>query len=551
MLPRQATGRSRERAGRFFVFLCFAALLAFGVAIHRDYGFSADEDVQRETGAVTVRHVLERLAPSLARPAMSRLFRSDEYAALPVPLDLYADRDYGVAFEAPAVALEILFGLTDPRDVFLFRHLLTFLVSLGGACAVYALARRRFADRRIALLAVALLLLTPRLFAESFYNSKDAVFMAAFALALNTAIAFALQPRAWSAILHALATALAIDVRVAAIVVPAATAAILVARALKRDVPAGRSLSLLALYLAATAVLVVVLWPWLWSDPLGHFRQALVAMSRFRFDYEILYWGDFVRATKLPWHYVPVWIAITTPPFTLLLFAVGAAATGRRLVACGRGLWKDDAELQDLVFLGLFVAPVVAVILLQSVLYDGWRQLYFVYPAFLMVALRGWHALWGGAGAAGMRRPALVAVTAICFASTAAWMWRAHPLQNVYFNVVAGTDLKSRFELDYWGLATRGALEHVLAHHARPAIDVGETNYVSLAGSIWLAEPRDRRRLHATEAENLPHYLLTNNYSFARDIRKYLEHYDLFHDVKVDEEVILSVYKRKPSSGGR
>ena len=31
MLPRQATGRSRERAGRFFVFLCFAALLAFGV----------------------------------------------------------------------------------------------------------------------------------------------------------------------------------------------------------------------------------------------------------------------------------------------------------------------------------------------------------------------------------------------------------------------------------------------------------------------------------------------------------------------------------------
>ena len=49
-----------------------------------------------------------------------------------------------------------------------------------------------------------------------------------------------------------------------------------------------------------------------------------------------------------------------------------------------------------------------------------------------------------------------------------------------------------------------------------------------------------------TEAENIPHYVLTNNYSFVRDIRngKQSEHYDLFYEVKVDGEVILSVFKR-------
>ncbi len=542
----QLAGPFQDSVGRFFVLLSFAALLALGVAIYRDYGFAADEDAQRETGAVTVKYVIEQFAPSLVRPAMNRLFRSGEYRELPDPLGEYVDKDYGVAFEAPAVVLEGLLGLTDTRDIFLFRHLLTFLVCLGGAYAVYCLALRRFADRRIGVLAVAFLVLTPRLFADSFYNSKDAVFMAAFAIALNTAIAFVLRPRVGNAALHALATAFAIDVRLAAIAIPAATVAILAARAVKGEVPARRSLSTLAMYLAATVVLVVVLWPWLWSDPLGHFRQALFAMSRFRFDYEILYRGTFVRATALPWHYVPVWVSITTPPLYLLLFVAGIAATGRQVITSGRGLWKNEGELQDLVFLGMVVMPVAAVILLGSVLYDGWRQLYFIYPAFLVVALRGWLALWSGAIAARVRRPALIAVTAISFAATSAWMWRAHPLQNVYFNVLAGSNLKASYELDYWGLSTRGALDYVLAHDSNGSIDAAEANYLALAGNIWLLRPHDRRRLHVTEAENIPHYVFTNNYSFMRDFRngKQGEHYDLFYEVKVDDEVILSVFKR-------
>jgi hypothetical protein len=411
---------------------------------------------------------------------------------------------------------------------------------------VYCLALRRFADRRIGLLAVALLILTPRLFADSFYNSKDAVFVAAFAIALNTAIAFVLRPRAWSAALHALATAFAIDVRVAAIALPAATVAILAVRTAKGEVPVRRSLAALAIYLAATVVLVVALWPFLWSDPLGHFGQALFAMSRFRFDHEILYMGTFVRATALPWHYIPVWLSITTPPLYLLLFIVGTAATGRQFITSGRGLWKNEAELQDLAFLAMFAVPVAAVILLGSVLYDGWRQLYFIYPAFLLVALRGWHALWNGAIAARVRRPALVAVTAICCAVTAAWMWRAHPLQNVYFNAFAGSNLKASYELDYWGLSTRGTLEYVLAHDASSAIDVAEANYLALAGSVWLLKPQDRRRLRPTEEENFPHYVLSNNFSFMHDIHnvRSRELYHLFHEVKVDDEVILSVFKR-------
>jgi hypothetical protein len=270
-------------------------------------------------------------------------------------------------------------------------------------------------------------------------------------------------------------------------------------------------------------------------------------MSRFRFDRELLYIGTYVRSTQLPWHYIPVWLSITTPPLYLLLFVAGAATTGWQFITSGRSLWKDEAELQDLIFLGMFVAPVAAVILLQSVLYDGWRQLYFIYPAFLLVCLRGWLTLWNGPMAARFGRQALVVVTAISLMATGAWMWRVHPMQNVYFNVLAGTNLKARFELDYWGLGTRRALEHLLANDSRDSIFVRSAGWMPIAGSIMLLTPQDRRRLRVAESEQHSDYVLLNNYPAPYDTgsREYRDHYELFHEIKIDDEVIFSILKRK------
>ena len=50
-----------------------------------------------------------------------------------------------------------------------------------------------FSDWRIGLLSALFLVLTPRFFAESFYNSKDIVFMAVFAVGMNTTISFVLH----------------------------------------------------------------------------------------------------------------------------------------------------------------------------------------------------------------------------------------------------------------------------------------------------------------------------------------------------------------------
>jgi hypothetical protein len=519
---------------RIFFFL---ALLAVGLSTYRDYGISWDEPFSRQYGAVTLGYVAEQFAPSLLTRAPSDL----------PSLYTYGDRDHGVLFDAPAVALEVMLGIGDVKNVYLFRHLLTFLVALAGIYAVQRMADRRFLDWRIGLLAALFLVLTPRLFAESFYNSKDIVFMAIFAIAMNTAIRFVLCPSVKNALLHGLASAAAIDVRIMGVILPLTTVTVLIVRFLKRELPVLTFCRALVAYLSAACILVIAMWPWLWSDPIGNFFQALTNMQSARYYSGVRYLGHVVQSTDLPWHYVLVWISITTPILYLGLFLVGAFGTLRQVVSRGIGLWASDEELQDILFFGLFAAPVAAVILLRPVLFDGWRHLYFIYPAFLLLAIRGWVSLWGNESAWTIRKSILTVFTAMSMVHTVAWMWKAHPFQNVYFNALAGTDLRSRYDLDYWGLANRKALEFILKHDPGEEIDVYADSLMGSCGvTMNMIDAQDRIRLRCPVDRNLARYVITN-YRLVKDPddAKYATDFGLFYQIRVDDEPILSVYRRQ------
>jgi hypothetical protein len=281
-------------------------------------------------------------------------------------------------------------------------------------------------------------------------------------------------------------------------------------------------------------------------------------MSKFRWDHELLYLGRFIRGTDLPWHYIPVWISITTPLLYLGLFLVGTFIALRQIASRGIALWQGDEELQDVVFLGLVVTPVGAVILLHSVVYDGWRHLYFIYPAFMLLAIRGWVFIWGNDLVWTIRKSLLAIVTVISIVYTTAWMWKAHPFQNVYFNILAGSEPRSRYELDYWGLSNRKALEYIVKNDQSDVICVRADSWTSLDRSFEMIDSRDRKRLRYVARDDVvvndpgprqcddPRYIVTN-YRLVKDPddRKYAEDYDLFYQIRVDNEVILSVFRRK------
>lgn len=161
--PPRTASVMRMTTGRFGrAWLVCALLLGAGWAVLDDYTVVIDSEMQRETAASTLDYILGRSDALLNHP----------------------DRMYGVVFELPLLSLERLLGLQDSRALYRMRHGLTHLVFLAGGLGCYALTYRLYGRRPLALCAMGLFLLHPRLYAHSFFNSKDIPFLSLFMLAL-------------------------------------------------------------------------------------------------------------------------------------------------------------------------------------------------------------------------------------------------------------------------------------------------------------------------------------------------------------------------------
>lgn len=491
--------------------MLFGLLLVGGLSIVRDYGSFTDEDSCRESGQVSLVYLYEILPPAwLPARAAARL------AATPPRNRLlqYVDRDYGVAFELPMTLVEKASGYTQMRDILFLRHTCVFLVCFAGLVAFYWLGTQRLGSWRAGLLGVLLLVLSPRQFADFFYNSKDAVFLACYLVATASLVAFVRRPSVGRAAVHSLACALAIDVRIMGVLLPVCTLAFILLR-LIRGAYAGQKVGrALALYGGLLVVLVVGLWPYLWRAPWANFRATLVNMSHFRWDEAILYRGQLIPTVKqLPWHYPLVWLGITVPMLYLAGLALSLGLLVRQLRQRRWQLYATDGEWQDLLYWALGAGPLVAVIALHSVLYDGWRQLYFVYPTLLLLALRGlvaawrWHPPWASLVAGWRVGIGLtVAATLAVIAST---MLRLHPLENLYFNTLAGSHPELRYEYDYWGLSLRQGLEWIAHHDARPRLRVRSNLAVTDLLNYYLLTPAEQGRLIVVRGPGPADYLLT------------------------------------------
>lgn len=541
-VPRLLARDSRWR--HWLVGLCLGGLLVLGLATVRDYGMSWDAEESRAIGMTNLRYVAEKVNPAfITQPS-----QWGNFAYFSTPLPQFTDRDYGVAYELPVTLGERLLELSDTRAVFIFRHLCTFLVSWVGVLALFGLGRRRYGgDWRTGLAAAGLLVLSPRLYGEFFYNDKDAVFMALSTVATYTTVRFVERPTWRWAIPHALACALAIDVRLMAVLWPLATVTLLIWRSLRGEYQTsgwsrGLALGSYALLLPA---LIVACWPYLWEAPWANFAQAFSNMQHFRWTGPMLYQGATIYASDIPWHYVPQWVLITTPLLQLALIGLGIGVVIHQTIKRGWHLYgKGTREWQDLLFAGLGLGPVLAIIAMHSVLYDGWRQVYFIYPSLLLLAVRGLVGLWRWLGARPRWQQRLAAGTLVVgvLSSAGQLVWM-HPLESLYFNVLAGPQPKQRFEQDYWGISYLEGLKWILAHDDRPLIRVYTEPLMSppLRMSSLIMLPGSKERIQVV-------YELKDADYFLANYRWHPTPYDMppaTGEVKAGTQVALSVYRLK------
>ena len=438
------------------VCLLFAAA---GLAVADDYGLARDELAQR------------RIAEQNAAYIMG------DGDALPKN----HNRFYGIAFELPLLLAERLLGLQDSREIYLTRHLLTHLFFIAGGFFCGLLAWRMFHNRWLALLAMLLFLLHPRLYAHSFFNSKDIPFTVVFVIALYLTHRAFRRDTVGAFVLLGIVVGLAANMRPFALLfIPAVLALRGLDWRYAADGDSRRRILLTAgVFAAATLLAIYAGQPFYWENPL-RFIEGIQTLARHPTQVDNLFRGRIVLADAVPASYIPVWFGITAPTAALLLAVQGtASALWQGFRARGQA-WHNGELRFLLLLLGCFVLPIAAVIILQSHIYGGWRQMYFLWGPFCLLAAAGLRSLPSGGGARNRLRRLAVHGLAVAGLGAAVYaMVSLHPHQQVYFNplvnrIVPG-ELGQQYEMDYWKTSHRQGLEYLLERYPDRTLYVLDT----------------------------------------------------------------------------
>lgn len=512
----------------------FLGYLALGLWIAPDYGVSWDEPIQRGHGMVSTDYI-------------NRFFGIEAPRFAPdFELETYEHRHYGVLFTVACFKLERLLGLQTFREQHLLRHYAVFLVFWLGSIAFYLLLRRRFPGWKWQLAGMLFLLLCPRIFAHSFFNVKDAVLVGAVLWALYTMVRFVETPRWTWALAHGLTSALAIDIRIVAVIIPALTVGWWVVHNLSKRPSPREAVVPMLIYGVATMAVTILGWPYLWENPPGHLLEAYRVMGNYQWGGEVRLWGEFLYPKGgLPWYYLPSWMLITIPVGVTLFFLVGS---GRLLYRVLKPLfrlslkWFQQADLRtDALVFSLLAVPVAMVLWKGSVLYDDWRQMYFVYPSFAFLALSGAEGLHRNLRARWIV-PALVSLT---IGAATVQMIRFHPFQHVYFNFLAGEHRELRFDQDYWGLAYKQALETLLEKDSSTVIPFYTQNYPCTANHAFLPMEKEVRLVQVWGERGAKYYL--SNFRERRELNLFQNKTFPFLEpvffIRAGETPIIGVFK--------
>ncbi len=422
-------------------------LLLCGLFTFRHYGYSWDEPLYYDYAEAL---------PYAYNPL--NWFRPDfdlEKAYGPSPGDHKTRGPAYLLFAQPFAALFQYLGLA--RDD--AWHLVNFLAFLLGLILFHRLARRWFSPF-VSLVITALFATQPLIWGHAFINPKDIPFLFAFL----AAILFGLEmvdrwvegsPSWPRTLLAAFFLGFATVLRVLA---PLAGLLVLVVAIVRR--PRLPWLHLLAYFFVAGLV-TIVLWPYLWSDPLGRFLQVFLLMSNNAATFKVLFNGYLYQPTTLPGRYLPflLWITITEPTWLLaglgLILSFGLVL--RRVRARRRN--ASDPQLpagapsfalaEAGIVAAWFLVPVLYVLLRRPPMYDNYRHFLFILPPIFYLAGFGLEALLRH-----LHFPTVWRLVLACLLILPGVLGIAvlHPYEYTYYNSLIGGPAGAfgRFETDYW-----------------------------------------------------------------------------------------------------
>jgi hypothetical protein len=526
------------------IYVVFTLIFIIGLVVYKDYGLTIDDEIYRKNGELYFEYIKLLLftdIPVSIKDLSEKLIGPNNPFAAPI------------LFELPLAFFSFILNKTTTKEIYTLSHLANFLIFYTSLFFFYKLVKKEFNSTFYGITSIILLFFTPRVFAESFYNSRDIFFLSIFIFYIYSVKIFLEKENFKSLIYLSLTSALLIYAKVVGIVPPIVFLFIYFLNSIiKNSIPA-KVVKNIFLIILLIILFIFLLWPFLWDNPIKNLAYSFQSTISEQNNHSIItyYLGEYISSTNTPWHYRLVWFIITTPTLIVFFFLIGFI---KILISMVKGIlnidkdnedpWKNKDELFIFYLLFLLISIFFVVIKFNTSHFNSWRHLYFLYPTIILFSIFGFHFLKK------ILKNKFFSIFMYLLISLNAfyvfyWIYSWHPYQYIYFNLLSKNYAQKNFDLDYWGLSNINSIKYILKNNKKFPVKISTISYSSLnEGTLLLDEDEKKKIIIEYDIKNadflIDNYMKNSRKNFIINSNEYIKYFEII----VDGTPINTVYKK-------
>ena len=429
-----------------------------------------------------------------------------------------------------AIFEAILIKNSEKKNVYLFRHYVNFIIGFLTIILTYKISRIKF-SRNIALIISIFFMSTPIIVSNFNFNPNDIWFM--FFVSLSTFCSLKLINKPDSKLLIfllPLSLAFSINIRLVGIYI----FFIFLIFYIYEKISLKKKLFNISIIVSLFIFITLLITPQLWNKP-TIFLHLLFGQLKFQaIDVDIMFLGNLIKSSELPWYYLLVWIIISLPSLIICCF-VGS------LIIISKNFFKKKFQVFEMFILMALVIPIIAFCILKPNLFNGWRHFYFIFPFILI--LSGFILNFFEKKI--ILKQLMILIVVINTILIGTWNFKNNPHQYIFFNLPSKKFARN-FELDYWGVSNLEALKYLLNMNTSERIHIANFKRSRADFSVNMLTKKQQHRIRFVKfngKEKIDYFINHindgKNQSYYKDLG-----YNLIKVIKSDGIVINSIYEK-------
>ncbi len=371
-----------KKLNQFILYSFFISYLIVGIFTLEDYGVNIEEHTQIFSGFYWLNYIFEffQIGQFHNEIKIKLDFISND-KNLPDP-EIYT---YGPVFDLPIAFFEVWLDIKDVYLRYVIRHFSIFIIFYLSAIIFFNTLYLRFKNFFVCSAGTLLYIFSPRIYGDSFHNSKDILFLSLVVFTIFFAFKLFKKIKIKNIILFSVFAALSTSTRILGLFLPISFILFIFFKLINKKKNYLQTLILISFFYI---IFLIIHWPYLWESPISNFLEFYSKSKSWIFSYYILYEGEYYLTDALPDSFIFKWISITTPIFNLILFFSGIIFLFirffKRFISIENiskhkyDLWRSDKEMMDYFIIFNITSILLILLFLDVPFVSGWRHLYFL-----------------------------------------------------------------------------------------------------------------------------------------------------------------------------